>query len=70
MDLAPFSAIDPCGYPGLRTVDLATLGVAVGWQDCADRLVERLGAHLAPRPASAAPLTAAADTPAAQEKSP
>ena len=67
MDLAPFSAIDPCGYPGLRTVDLATLGVPVGWQDCADRLVERLGAHLAPRQAPAALPSAAAA--GAQEKS-
>jgi len=26
MDLEPFSRINPCGYPGLRTVDLTTLG--------------------------------------------
>jgi lipoyl(octanoyl) transferase len=47
MDLAPFTAIDPCGYRGLRTVDLATLGINVGWEECAAQLVERLGAHLA-----------------------
>jgi lipoyl(octanoyl) transferase len=27
MDLAPFSWIDPCGYPGLKTADMKTLGV-------------------------------------------
>ena len=28
MDLSPFDGIDPCGYAGLRTVDLSTIGVA------------------------------------------
>jgi lipoyl(octanoyl) transferase len=28
MDLAPFSMINPCGYPGLRVTQLADLGVA------------------------------------------
>jgi lipoyl(octanoyl) transferase len=28
MDLAPFSAIDPCGYPGLRVTQLKDLGIA------------------------------------------
>jgi lipoyl(octanoyl) transferase len=37
MDLEPFGWINPCGYPGLKTVDLATLGVQtsvekVGWE--------------------------------------
>ena len=27
MDLRPFDRINPCGYAGLRTIDLATLGV-------------------------------------------
>ncbi len=27
MDLRPFSGINPCGYPGLDSVDMATLGV-------------------------------------------
>jgi lipoyl(octanoyl) transferase len=48
MDLAPFSAIDPCGYRGLAAVDLATLGVCSDWDAIAGRLVERLRAHLAP----------------------
>ncbi|HEX7157025.1 MAG TPA: lipoyl(octanoyl) transferase LipB [Burkholderiaceae bacterium] len=48
MDLAPFGRIDPCGYPGLATVDLATLGVQAGWPSVADRLLERLSSHLSP----------------------
>jgi lipoyl(octanoyl) transferase len=48
MDLAPFSRIDPCGYAGLRTVDLATLGVTAEWNAVAVRLGDRLAAHLAP----------------------
>lgn len=27
MDLSPFSAIDPCGYPNLEVVDLKSLGI-------------------------------------------
>jgi lipoyl(octanoyl) transferase len=46
MDLAPFSAIDPCGYRGLRTIDLATLGVSAPQEQVAGILVERLCAHL------------------------
>ena len=42
MDLEPFGRINPCGYAGLRTVDLATLGVAVTW----DAVAPVLGAHL------------------------
>ncbi len=48
MDLAPFSRIDPCGYAGLPTVDLATLGVTLTWADAAARLSGRLAAHLTP----------------------
>ncbi len=47
MDLGPFDGIDPCGYPGLRTVDLATFGVNAGWADVAERLGTRLAAKLA-----------------------
>jgi lipoyl(octanoyl) transferase len=42
MDLEPFSRIDPCGYAGLRTVDLRSLGVDVGWQAMADALAGHL----------------------------
>jgi lipoyl(octanoyl) transferase len=45
MDLAPFSRIDPCGYAGLPTVDLARLGVKVPADEIATHLAERLAAH-------------------------
>lgn len=48
MDLSPFEQINPCGYAGLRTVDLATLGVPAEWRDVAQRLGERLAALLGP----------------------
>lgn len=48
MDLAPFSWINPCGYRGLATVDLRTLGVAAELgqvqQVLARALTERLAA--------------------------
>ena len=46
MDLAPFSAIDPCGHAGLQTIDLATLGVNISWEAVAARLGDTLAAHL------------------------
>lgn len=42
MDLRPFQRIDPCGYAGLRTVDLRSLGVAAAWDEVAQRLAGRL----------------------------
>ena len=42
MDLEPFTRINPCGYAGLVTVDLATLGVRASWDDVAQRLGARL----------------------------
>jgi lipoyl(octanoyl) transferase len=48
MDLTPFSAINPCGHPGLRTVDMATLGVHADWDSVAARLGDTLAVHLAP----------------------
>jgi len=50
MDLTPFSRIDPCGYAGLRTVDLRTFGVELHWDEAAARLAARLQALLSPRP--------------------
>ena len=38
MDLEPFDAINPCGYAGLRTVDMATMGIATSWEDVAEQL--------------------------------
>lgn len=48
MDLAPFALIDPCGYPSLATVDLATLRVQTTWHEAAERLAARLADHLSP----------------------
>jgi lipoyl(octanoyl) transferase len=46
MDLTPFSWINPCGYEGLATVDMKTLGAAVTLPDAqlalANQLIERL----------------------------
>ncbi len=46
MDLEPFSRIDPCGYPGLRTVDLRVLGVEVPWDEAAGQLAAQLQRRL------------------------
>ena len=48
MDLEPFSRINPCGYTGLQTVDLSTMGVSVGWSEAADVLSNKLITYLAP----------------------
>jgi lipoyl(octanoyl) transferase len=53
MDLEPFLRIDPCGYAGLRTVDLHSLGVQLSWDEAAEHLAQRLQAllqHGAPVP--------------------
>ena len=48
MDLQPFERINPCGYAGLRTVDLSTIGVSTTWNEAALRLGHKLAALLAP----------------------
>jgi lipoyl(octanoyl) transferase len=48
MDLQPFDGIDPCGYRGLRTVDLSTIGVQAHWSEVADVLAAKLGNYLSP----------------------
>ncbi|MES2890074.1 MAG: lipoyl(octanoyl) transferase LipB [Pseudomonadota bacterium] len=48
MDLVPFARINPCGYPGLETVDLATLGVQIHPDEVARCLAEKLVSHLSP----------------------
>ena len=48
MDLAPFRGIDPCGYAGLETIDLATLGVSTDWDSVARSLADQLATHLRP----------------------
>ena len=62
MDLRPFLAINPCGYAGLETVDMATLGVAAGWDDVARTLAARLTANLDGSPAAVAQPQAGAFT--------
>jgi lipoyl(octanoyl) transferase len=48
MDLEPFLRINPCGYAGLQTVDLFTIGVNTSWEEAADVLSHQLTALLAP----------------------
>jgi lipoyl(octanoyl) transferase len=48
MDLRPFSRINPCGYAGLESIDLATLGVDARWDTVAEALAARLSALLSP----------------------
>ena len=42
MDLAPFSHIDPCGFPGQPVTQLADLGVRAGIDSIAETLSEQL----------------------------
>lgn len=49
MDLEPFTRIDPCGYAGLATTDLRTLGVSADWDTVATRLASELQALLQSR---------------------
>jgi lipoyl(octanoyl) transferase len=48
MDLEPFDRINPCGYAGLKTVDLSTIGVQTTWEEAARALSHKLVACLAP----------------------
>jgi lipoyl(octanoyl) transferase len=48
MDLRPFDGINPCGYAGLRTVDLSTIGVQAPWEAVADLLGVKLATYLSP----------------------
>ncbi len=47
MDLEPYSRINPCGYAGLKTVDLSTIGVSTTWDEAAGVLGQQLSALLA-----------------------
>ena len=46
MDLTPFHAIDPCGYPGLAVTDCRTLGIEAGFRTLSRALGERIAAAL------------------------
>ena len=48
MDLEPFSRINPCGYAGLQTTDLRSMGVNADLGDVGGVLAQKLVAYLAP----------------------
>jgi lipoyl(octanoyl) transferase len=49
MDLAPFSDIDPCGYPGLKVTQTSALGVAGSAEDLGSALAARIALLLESR---------------------
>jgi lipoyl(octanoyl) transferase len=46
MDLAPFHAIDPCGYPGLRVTQVAKWRPEIGSAEVGERLLGRAASLL------------------------
>jgi lipoyl(octanoyl) transferase len=46
MDLAPFAAIDPCGFPGLAVTQMKDLGVSMSQQEIGDRLAGLLSERI------------------------
>ncbi|MBA2483616.1 MAG: lipoyl(octanoyl) transferase LipB [Nitrosomonas sp.] len=42
MDLTPFYAINPCGYPGLKVTQTKDLGITDGLEILSDKLTEKL----------------------------
>jgi len=48
MDLAPFSWINPCGYAGLETVDMRSMGVEAALADVQQALARELARQLDP----------------------
>ncbi len=42
MDLAPWAAINPCGYAGMPVTQLRELGAGLDWQSAGELLLERL----------------------------
>ena len=42
MDLSPFEGINPCGYEGLRTISMASLGVRADWATVAMALAREI----------------------------
>lgn len=47
MDLSPFLGINPCGYEGLRTVDLAACGITASVEQVGEMLAQDLAAAIA-----------------------
>ena len=54
MDLSPFTWINPCGYSGLATVDMRTMGVEAPLADVQQALARALVRHLASAPVAEA----------------
>jgi len=48
MDLAPFAAINPCGYPGLEVTQTRDLNIADGLEALGAKLLQALQRNLAP----------------------
>ncbi len=46
MDLSPFQAIHPCGYEGLQTIDLKSLGISENIDSVTGRLLSHLQQQL------------------------
>jgi len=46
MDLSPFAGINPCGYEGLQTTDMARQGVKIKLEQAGEELAQRLIARL------------------------
>ncbi|MBI2960949.1 MAG: lipoyl(octanoyl) transferase LipB [Betaproteobacteria bacterium] len=49
MDLAPFLAIDPCGYPGLRVTQTSALGIAADPVEMGEALAQAIARLLGER---------------------
>lgn len=48
MDLEPYHRINPCGYAGMATVDLSTIGIQTTWNEVAQVFGSQLITRLAP----------------------
>jgi len=46
MDLAPFSAINPCGYPGLKVTQTKDLGITDGLETLSSKFTEKLKTNI------------------------
>ncbi len=55
MDLSPFYAINPCGYPGLEVTQTRALGITDSMQCLGDKLIRYLIARLQASPARSEP---------------
>jgi lipoyl(octanoyl) transferase len=61
MDLSPFTWINPCGYSGLATVDMRSMGVEAPLADVQQALARALVHHLSSAPAEAQTATITAN---------